>query len=67
MKTRPVPLLAILLLSGCTTAGVYESMRQSRLNACRQLPDAQQQHCLETVSGDYEEYRRQREEAAGKP
>jgi hypothetical protein len=67
MTTKAVSLLATLLLSGCTTAGVYESMRQSRINECRQRPDAQQQQCLETVSGDYEEYRRQREGAASKP
>ncbi|WP_104201703.1 hypothetical protein [Billgrantia saliphila] len=54
--------LVALLLTSCTTRGVYEGIKQSHLTECNQLPGAQREECLEHLPPDYETYRRQHRE-----
>ena len=35
-----------LSLLGCSSAALYEGVRQGQINECRQLPDAQQRRVL---------------------
>lgn len=50
-------------LAGCTFTerGVYDGIRQGQINECNQMPGGQRERCLSQITGEYEEYRRQRE------
>jgi len=50
-------------LTGCsfTERGVYDGIRQGQINECNQMPHGQRERCLSQITGEYEEYRRQRE------
>ncbi|UZJ44438.1 hypothetical protein OOT55_17540 [Marinimicrobium sp. C6131] len=50
-------------VTGCTFTerGVYEGIRQGQINECNQMPHGQRERCLSQITGEYEEYRRQRE------
>lgn len=49
-------------LAGCSSAALYESVRQGQMNECRQLPDAQQQKCFDRSPEEYQQYQQQRDE-----
>ena len=51
-----------LSLLGCSSAALYEGVRQGQMNECRQLPDAQQQTCFDRSPEDYQKYQQQRHE-----
>ena len=51
-----------LSLLGCSSAALYEGVRQGQMNECRQLPDAQQQTCFDRSPEDYQKYKQQRHE-----
>ena len=51
-----------LSLLGCSSAALYEGVRQGQINECRQLPDAQQQTCFDRSPEDYQKYQQQRHE-----
>jgi hypothetical protein len=51
-----------LSLLGCSSAAVYEGVRQGQMNECRQLPDAQQQKCFDRSPEDYQKYQQQLDE-----
>jgi hypothetical protein len=51
-----------LSLLGCSSAALYEGVRQGQINECRQLPDAQQQTCFDRSPEDYQKYKQQRHE-----
>ena len=51
-----------LSLLGCSSAALYEGVRQGKINECRQLPDAQQQTCFDRSPEDYQKYQQQRHE-----
>ena len=51
-----------LSLLGCSSAALYEGVRQGQMNECRQLPDAQQQTCFERTPEEYQKYHQQRDE-----
>lgn len=52
-----------LILQACTASGLYEGMRQSRLNECNRFADNRREECLERMPPDYQTYKREREEA----
>ena len=64
MTNNIKPFIYILLLSlaSCSSATLYESVRQGKMNECRQLPDAQQQKCFDRSTEDYQKYQQQRDE-----
>ena len=51
-----------LSLLGCSSAALYEGVRQGQMNECRQLPNAQQQTCFDRSPEDYQKYQQQRHE-----
>lgn len=61
-KIAGMTLLA-LGLAGCTFTerGAYDGIRQGQINECNQMPSGQRERCLSEITGEYEEYRRQRE------
>lgn len=59
-------LIALLLLSSCTTANWYHSVKASGENECRKLPAQQYEECMRSYDQSYQEYRQQREEAIQK-
>lgn len=58
-----VLIMVALGISGCsfTERGVYDGIRQGQINECNQMPSGQRARCMEQITGEYEEYRRQRE------
>lgn len=48
------------LLQACSSAALYSGLRENRINACLDLPAAQQEGCLGKVPGDYGQYQRER-------
>jgi hypothetical protein len=54
--------MAFLALVGCSSAALYEGVRQGQMNECRQLPDAQQQKCFERTPEEYQKYQQHRDE-----
>ena len=49
-------------MAGCSSAAIYEGVRQGQINECRQLPDAQQEKCLQRSPEEYQKYQQQRDE-----
>jgi hypothetical protein len=49
-------------LTSCSSAAIYEGVRQGQINECRQLPDAQQEKCLQRSPEEYQKYQQQRDE-----
>jgi hypothetical protein len=67
MKWVVTGLLAGLVLSGCSSRMVYQSVQGWQQQECRKLPDAaERQRCLDSTAGSYDEYQRQREAAQGR-
>lgn len=65
---RVAIVLAIAVLSGCTTRAWYEGMRMGAENDCRRQPSGEQERCLSQVNRmSYDEYERRRHGAAPQP
>lgn len=54
--------IALLLLTGCSTKGVYQDLQRNKHNQCVQLPVSEYQKCMQDMSKSYEEYQQQREQ-----
>lgn len=54
---------ATFTVAGCmfSERGMYEGMKQGKINECNHLPHRQRENCLKQLPGDYDEYKRQRE------
>lgn len=52
----------VLQTSGCSYRGVYDSLQANQRQQCEKLPQPEYEDCIERVNGDYETYKRQREE-----
>lgn len=59
---KVVSYLLFLNVVGCSSAAIYEGVRQGQMNECRQLPDAQQEKCLQRSPEEYQKYQQQRDE-----
>lgn len=58
--------VTLLLLTSCTTANWYHSVKASGENECRKLPAREYEECLRSYDQSYQEYQKQREEAIQK-
>ena len=65
MVVYRLTLMSLLLigLSGCSSRGAYDAVRESRKFECDNLPPSEQKRCLEQTAPPYDVYRREREEA----
>lgn len=59
---KPFIYMLFLSLVSCSSASLYETVRQGQINECRQLPDAQQEKCLQRSPEAYQKYQQQRDE-----
>jgi hypothetical protein len=50
------------LLSACSAALTYDSLRDHASDACSRMVEPDRTACMKRISSDYETYRRQREE-----
>lgn len=56
--------LCLLSVSGCTTRGVYEAIRQNERNECYKKPsEAERDSCLARTKDGFDEYSRKRDAA----
>jgi len=62
INVRLMSCCLFLSLFGCSSAAMYEGVRQGQMNECRQLPAAQQQKCFDRTPDEYQTYQRQRNE-----
>jgi hypothetical protein len=53
------------LISACTTSQVYESLQDHGRDQCSKMADVDRSACLSRSSGDYNSYKKQRDQAAG--
>ncbi|NVK12393.1 MAG: hypothetical protein HWD83_10335 [Gammaproteobacteria bacterium] len=60
---RLAGVIAIVLLSSCSSEATYQGFQQSNLNDCETRPLSQYDECVEAASQSFEEYQREREEA----
>jgi hypothetical protein len=58
-------ILVIIVLYGCTERMVYEGARGKQRHECMKMPETERDRCLEETSKEYDEYKREREEATG--
>lgn len=61
-KTKLFIYMLFFSMAGCSSAAIYEGVRQGQINECRQLPDAQQEKCLQRSPEEYQKYQQQRDE-----
>lgn len=54
-------LLALLSLAGCSNEALYQAIQENRLQACEQIPIAQQAACKAQYQTDYDTYKRERD------
>lgn len=54
---------SLLLVVGCATGEMYETIKRSNADECNRLPRSQREKCLEQLPPDYETYLKQRAEA----
>lgn len=53
-------LVAVVLLTGCSTAGWYEGMKARQQMECRQLPSAEYEDCMKQLDKSFLEYETER-------
>ena len=52
-----------MLVTACTNQDLYEAIQQNRLQACEEIPIPQQAQCKARYQVDYEDYKRERDQA----
>ena len=58
-----IPLLiAGLAAAGCTQKQIYQASVENQRQECEKLTGSAYQECIETLSGPYEDYQRDRKE-----
>lgn len=60
-----VAVFTVLALQGCGSAEVYDAINENRRDACRRVPPAEYEDCMERYSEPYEDYKRKRDEVVG--
>jgi len=55
-------ILAAVIMYGCSSKQVYESLQNSAKLECQKLPHSQYVECVERASVSYDEYTRKRKE-----
>jgi hypothetical protein len=60
-------ILSTLVLTGCTSKQLYNSIQPKYTEAeCRELPETQYEECLKKKSMSYEEYEKERQKVIKK-
>ncbi len=55
-------------LPACSSRAVYQTVQGWQQQECRKISDAaERQRCMASTAGSYDDYRRAREAAQGKP
>ncbi|MES2260231.1 MAG: hypothetical protein V4724_17055 [Pseudomonadota bacterium] len=54
-----------VLLSGCTTANMYDVMQDNVQDRCRKLLEPERSACLKNNQTDYQTYKKQRDQVTG--
>lgn len=57
--------LLIPLVSACTTAQLYDSLQDNARDNCSKMSNTDRSACLNRIPGDYDSYRKQRDNAIG--
>jgi len=58
-----IAIISFILLHGCSTRQIYDSLHGNQKIRCQSLPPSQYSECMEQVSDSYEKHTRQRKEA----
>jgi hypothetical protein len=58
--------LLALSVAGCSTRQWYEGIQAGQRNDCQKYPDAERRKCLDAASIGYDDYQRERDQAAKK-
>jgi hypothetical protein len=53
-------------LSACSTANIYDSLQDHERDRCSAMSDPDRTTCMNRSSASYDDYKKQREQAAGK-
>lgn len=69
-RTSPSSALLIIVLlvplvSACTTVQLYDSLQDNARDKCSKTSDTDRTACLNRMPGDYDSYRKQRDNAIG--
>ena len=64
MKVNLV-IVILFITAGCSSRGHYEGFRTSNRIECSKLPPSQYDECMNNANKSYDEYKRERKEAAG--
>jgi len=54
--------LAVILIQGCSTKQVYNTIQHNAKLKCQEVPYSEYAACMERTNTSYEEYSRKREE-----
>lgn len=53
---------AVITSSACSSRNAYEALKTRERILCNQVPPAEYEDCIKQSEGNYDDYRRQREE-----
>lgn len=54
--------ISLVFVVSCSSKGWYEGMKNREKLLCNQVPPSEYEDCVRQAEGNYEDYRRQREE-----